>query len=461
MHIDKLLTQKVRKALWFSNAEGMAYGAFLGFGDHYLVAYAVALQTNSLQIGILCSLPGFLASLVQLFDSGLVRRLKSRKAVVLIFAMLQGLMLAPVMTLALVQGINPGWWLILFVTLYSIFGALIAPAWGSIMAEIVPQSLRGKYFARRGSFSTLVTIICFLVGGVFLNFLIGRALWGFAILFGVALGARLISWALLSRLYEMPGQDKVEERMKASEFTHGLVSTNLGRYMLFLFAMSFAVNIASPYFTVYQLRDLKFSYLTFAILETASSVATIFAITHWGRAADKGGNLRIVRLSAGLIPLVPLLWLVSTSPVYLGVVQVFSGFAWAGFNLCTVNYLYDATTSENRTRYLAYFNAGHGIAGGLGALAGGYLAPHLPYFLGYQVLTLLLVSGLLRAAVSLAFLPGIQEVRKVSAIPAAELFHILMGGRPVNRRISHRRFPHLHYQEPVAAKAKEAPPAHP
>lgn len=179
----------------FANYEGMAYGAFLGFGDHYIVAYAVALQSNSLQLGILCSLPGFLASVAQLWDADLSRLMKSRKAVVMTFALLQGAMLLPMLWLAFSFSGNEGWWLIFFASLYSAFGALVSPAWGSLMAEVVPDYLRGRYFALRGSLSTLATIATFLAGGIFLNLLVQKALWGFALLFGAALLARVVSWA--------------------------------------------------------------------------------------------------------------------------------------------------------------------------------------------------------------------------------------------------------------------------
>jgi MFS family permease len=200
------------------------------------------------------------------------------------------------------------------------------------------------------------------------------------------------------------------------------------------------------------------SYLAFATLGTASSVATLLTMTRWGRAADRVGNLKVMFLASALIPLVPLLWLVSADLAYLGFVQAFSGFAWAGFNLCSVNYLYDATTSENRTRYLAYFNSGNGLAGGLGALLGGYLAPRMPLINGYHILGLFLISGVLRAVVSLAFLPGIREVRRVSPVPAVELFHIVMGGRPVDRKMSHRRFYYLHHHEAAIQKPSKPGP---
>jgi MFS family permease len=218
--------------------------------------------------------------------------------------------------------------------------------------------------------------------------------------------------------------------------------------MLFLFSMNFAVNIASPYFAVYQLQDLKMSYFVFAALGTASSVATLLTMTRWGRAADRIGNLKVMYATSVLVPLIPLLWLVSTNLVYLIIVQVFSGLAWAGFNLCSVNYLYDATGAGDRTRYLAYFNCGNGLAAGAGALLGGFLITHMPALMGYQVLSIFLISGILRGATAIIFLPRLKEVRKVSKVPAAQLFHILTGGRPVDRRLSHRRISFFHHHEP-------------
>lgn len=447
MHLNGLSLAKVKRTLRFSTAEGMVYGAFLGFGDQYLVAYAIAIYADNLQIGLLSSIPGFIAALAQLWDVELARLMKSRKTLVLTFALLQALMFLPIIALAFFFRNHQAWWLIFFATLYSTFGALISPAWGSLMADIVPQNLRGKYFALRGSLSTSINIAAFLAGGIFLNFLVKKALWGFALLFGAAIVARLISWGLLTTLYEIPELQKTRGQMKARDFARDLVSTNLGRYILFLFAMSFVVNIASPYFTVYQLKDLKLSYLSFAVLQVISSLFTILAITHWGKAADRVGNLKMMFLASALIPLVPILWIISSNFTYLGFVQAFSGFAWAGFNLCSINYLYDATTPEDRTRYLAYYNAGNGIAGGIGALAGGYLIPYLPFLNGYQILSLFLISGVFRGMISILFLPRIKEVRKVRDVPASQLFHILMGGRPVDRRTSHRRTSHIHHHE--------------
>lgn len=457
--MNKQTVDQVKRTLRMSTGEGMAFGAFLGFGDHFIMAFAVAAGTESLYLGLLASIPGVLASLAQLFDTRLVRLLKSRKSVILVFTFAQALMFVPLIILAVGDVGHRGWWLVASATLYSIFGALVSPAWGSLMAEVVPDSMRGKYFSMRGRFSTLATVVTFLLAGVFLNALAQKQLWAFAMLFGAAIVARLLSWFFLTRLYEMPRSEAERLHSRAGQFVRDLPSTNLGKYLIFLFAMSFAVNIASPYFPVFELRDLKMSYFTFVGLETVSSLATLLALTHWGQAADRAGNRRMLMIASWSISFVPLLWLISQNTGYLGVAQVFSGLAWAGFNLCSVNYLFDATTHENRTRYLAYFNAGNGLAAGGGALLGAFLSTRLPGVGGYQILTLFLISGVMRLLVSFTLLPTVKEVRRVADMPAVELFHILMGGRPVMRRISHRRTIHVHDHDGPGVSVPATPAA--
>jgi len=113
--------------------------------------------------------------------------------------------------------------------------------------------------------------------------------------------------------------------------------------------------------------------------------------------------------------------------------------------LCSANYILDATNVENRVRYLALMNAAVGVASGIGALVGGFLLTHLPPLWGYHSLTLFLISGLLRAVVVAAMLPGLPEVRRVSMLTAMEAFHLVTGGRPLGRFGSFRRHHFFHH----------------
>ncbi len=101
-----------------------------------------------------------------------------------------------------------------------------------------------------------------------------------------------------------------------------------------------------------------------------------------------------------------------------------SGFAWSGFGLAAVNFVYEASEAKNRTKHIALFNATDGVAVCIGALIGGYLVPHLPAILGYQLRTLFTISGVLRGLVVVLMLRKILEVRRV---PKLSLFQFLMG----------------------------------
>ena len=122
-----------------------------------------------------------------------------------------------------------------------------------------------------------------------------------------------------------------------------------------------------------------------------------------------------------MIPFVPLIWLGSTNSVFLCFAQVFSGIAWGGFNLASVNFIYDSSESKSRSKYIAFYNALTGVALCLGALIGGYIIPILPPIFGNQILTLFVVSGVMRGLVAIFFLRFIGEVRHVPKVDTVKL----------------------------------------
>jgi hypothetical protein len=89
-----------------------------------------------------------------------------------------------------------------------------------------------------------------------------------------------------------------------------------------------------------------------------------------------------------------------------------------------VNFVYDASEPENRSKYIAIFNAMVGLFTCLGALVGGYLEPHLPAIFGYKLLTLFTISGLSRGAVAIFMFRFIREVRRV---PQMKDLQLLLG----------------------------------
>jgi MFS family permease len=195
-------------------------------------------------------------------------------------------------------------------------------------------------------------------------------------------------------------------------------------------ALSFSVNLAAPYFAVLMLQDLKFNYLTYTTVSLTATLTINFLCARWGSHADVVGNHKILRLTSRIICIIPLLWLVDQSPWFLIFAQIISGFAWAGFNLCASNYIFDAITPSKRPRCIAYFNVLNGLALCAGSLLGGYLVTHLPPIHGSPIFTLFIVSTVCRifAATTIHW---VKEVRPVEPIKSNDLFFSMVGVKPI------------------------------
>ena len=414
-------SEKVNKSLRYSILDGSAFSAMFGFTQNYISPFALALKATTAQIGLLTSIPSLMMALSQLSAPELVKKAGSRKAMILPAVLLHALMWLPIFLVPYLMPNHKVWWLIAFVTLSTVAGAIANPAWGSMMADLVPQRIRGRYFSARGRISNIVMLVFGFIAGGILQLVQPNVFVGFAILFGGAIVFRLISLYFLTRMYEPPDAKPQSKQGGLMDLIRDIGSSNLGHFTLFVALMSFCTNISAPFFTVYMLRDLHFSYLSFVIVNSAGSLATILFVTYWGRRADRAGNVRIIRIACFLIPLVPIAWLISKQVWFLVIVQTFASFAWAGFDLANVNFLYDAAPPEERTRRIALFNAMNGVAVCLGALTGGLLATRLPPLFGFSLLSLFALSGVLRAIVAAVLLRRVREVRSVPRVRLASL----------------------------------------
>jgi len=417
----------IRKTLKTSLLDGASHSAMLGLTQSYIIPFALALKATTAQVGLLSSIPSLTMALSQLFAPRLTERAGSRKRFILAVVLMHALMWIPVL---LVPYLFPGdkvWWLIGFMTLTAVFGSLANPAWGSMMADLVPENRRGRYFGLRGRICDFVMLIVSFAAGGILQWTTGNPFLGFSVIFGGATLSRLSSWYFLSRMYEPPLSKTQTNRGGLLIAMRKMRSSNLGRFIVFVSLVNFATCLAGPFFAVYMLRDLKFDYLTYVAINATSTITATIFLTIWGRRADRAGNIKVIKVTSCIIPLCPLIWLVSREVYYLMPIQVVAGFAWSGFNLASANFLYDASSRESRTQSIAIFNATNGVAMCLGALAGGYLAPRLPDFNGSNLLTLFLISGLLRGLIVFSLLRKISEVRPVQRVGTFEL----LLGRPV------------------------------
>ncbi len=408
--------------------DGAAFSAMQGLTQNYVTPFALELRATTTQIGFLSSIPNFLMAVFQLLAPRLSSRAGSRKGLILPVVFAHAMMFIP---LALLPFIIPGSkivWLIAFVTLSTVLGALANPAWGSMMADLVPSSLRGRYFGFRGRILIFIVLVSTLVAGGLLQVMKSRDVFiGFAILFGAAAVFRLISWYFLYKQYEPPMTQETGDSPGLWQLFKNLKSSNLGKFTIYVASINFVQMLSGPFFAVYMLRDLNWSYTYYMLIACTHALSQMAFQTFWGRRGDRMGNLMVVRVASIFLPILPINYLFSTNIVFLMGAEILSGFTWAGFNLGVTNFVYDSTNPAIRTKQIAIFNTLTGLAICSGALIGGFIAPRLPELLGYQLRTLFTISGVLRAVLAIILLRLIFEVRDV---PKVSLFQFLIGRLP-------------------------------
>ncbi len=426
--INPLRKDELRKTLRCSQQEAVASATMTGTSDNFLNAFAIYLQATALQMGWLTAIPQLFGAFCQIISVWLAKRV-ARKPLVVGAAIVQALVVAGMAVLALIYGLkgqqwNGVGWLIALAVAYFCCLNIIQPHWRAWMGSIVPQRRRGAFFAARSRLTMIASLLVFIAGGLILSAgdAVNRAWLGFALLFGLAALGRLSSSVLLAKMQDPdPDSGRISMRLLDSwrHVRESLKDPTFRHYSFFVASMQGVVAISAPFFAVYMLRDLHFTYLQFSLNSIASVATQVVMLRSWGRFSDRFGNHLVMVICSALIPIIPLLWLVSPNFYYLLFVQMVSGLFWSGFTLSTANYLYDIRPHQtNFALYAAIQSGTSALAVFCGALFGGYVARHAPeiaaaiadvWVPSNALFIVFVTTSILRLVVVLAYMPLLKE----------------------------------------------------
>jgi MFS family permease len=422
----------VERSLDASIKDGTAFAVMAGLGDATVVgACALFLGASKSAVALLVTLPVFLGACAQLLSPVLIERTGRRKLLFLAGSFVQALSWVP-MIAALFAPPPLGFWLLLGGFVLSFAAVHVGvPAWTSVMGDLVPPEVRGRYFGRRSALAFVMQFMAMLVAGAGLE-IYQRARHeklGFAVVFGGALLARLISVYYIARMAEPPYAPRHEDRFTFMQFLKRLPRSNFARFALFVASLNFSAHFVGCLFIPYWRETLAFSYVELMAVGSAIVFIQIPALPFWGRAADRFGNKRVLVVTSCGIAVLPMLWLLTTHVALAVFLQMWSGFFWSGFNQSVSNFLLDAVTPGKRARCTAYLNLLLNTGVLLGGLAGSWAITWVPVQLGpvtmpWPFWTVLVMSFLLRVLTLVLFLPRFREVRDVPQVGVVEmLFH--------------------------------------
>ena len=442
----KSVTEILREnpSLRHSIRDGNAFAIMTGTGEAYFGAFGIFLRATALQVGLLASLPAFLGAIVQGLSVLITERSSSRRTVVVRSVAANTAILAVISVFAICgfAGSNAAIVLIVLSSLYFIAIGFGAPAWNSLIGDLVPVKLRARFFAERNRQILMLTFFSLMGAGQILDLSKrwGVSAIGFACIFFIAAVARHLGMKELLLHDDPPYHPDSRQYFRFVDFIRRAPHSNFAKFVFFAAGVSLSAAIAGPYFSLYMLRDLKMSYFEYTLIAASAIATQSVTLGHWSGITDTFGSKRVLNVCSLGVGLVPILWVVSTATWYLILVQLYAGFMWAGYNLAVQNFTFDAVTPQKRARCAAYQGIISGFAVFIGSLAGGYLLDHVRAVTSFSdvrqmnptpIIIVFLVSGILRLFAVQIMLSKFREVRDVAQVSHKEFFFRVAHVRPI------------------------------
>ncbi len=380
----QLTEQQVQTGLKLVIKDGLAAEAMTALtGGAFLVSMALLMGASNFQIGVLAALPTF-TNIFQLLSIWLVKKYNNRRAVSVICAFLARFPLLIIGTLPLLfSSATTIQVLIFFLFFYYFFGSIAGPSWNSWMKDLVPEKVLGTYFSHRSRLTQMLNVIMSLTIAFMLDFVKKHnpdaVLTAYACMFiaGGAIG--LCGAFFLSRTPEPQSQLANENIFKL--FKKPLKNGNFRNLLIFNSAWVFALNIATPFFSVYMMKTIGLPLSYIIALGILTQLSSIGSIKLWGRYADSYSNKTIIAIGAPLYICCIIAWCFVgasanefTNVILLAIINIITGIATAGINLSLTNIGLKLAPREDAIVYLSTKNIITAFFSSIAPLIGGWLA---------------------------------------------------------------------------------------
>lgn len=352
-------------------------------GGAFLVAMALLMGASNLQIGLLAALPTF-TNIFQLLSIWLVQRYNNRRAIAVVCAWLARFPLLIAGSLPLFFSSSASIQLfIFFLFFYYFFGSIAGPSWNSWMKDLVPDKILGTYFAKRSSYTQTLNAILSIILALIVDHIKKKhpeyELTIYAVMFMAAAVTGIIGAFILAGAPEPKSYLAKENIFKL--FSRPLKDANFRRLLIFNSAWVFALNIATPFFTVFMMKTLGLSLSYIIGLTILSQLCSILTIRIWGAFADRYSNKTIIAIGAPLYIICIIAWcfvgIYSTfwhNLALLVGIHILTGISTAGINLSLTNIGLKLATKEEAVVYLSAKNIIPSFFSSIAPLIGGGMA---------------------------------------------------------------------------------------
>ncbi len=324
--------------------------------------------------------------------------------------------------------------LLLFVTACSAALQVVGQnAWSAWMGDVVPSSLRGRFFGARSVRVMFGASAASLLSASVLESAWPRALTLPAIA-GLVCVSGVVSCVLLARQLA-PAVPRA--RPSLGGYLEALRDPRARGLLVYQLAWGIAVAPGAAFFSVHVLGTLHAGFFVLAAHTLGIALMRALCSPAWGRVVDRVGARPVLVLCSAGVSVMPLLWCI-TSPANLWPLvldSMISGCVWGGHGIAAFQLPLGIATPARRPYYLALFAMAAGIGFSMSTLLAGQLASALggP---GADLTPLFLASALGRFSCAWLAL-GVHDGRSAGADRTPWAWLSRRASPPSERRAAH------------------------
>jgi MFS family permease len=350
-----------------------------------LTAFALHLGASNTTIGLLAA-AAFWVQLLQAPGVLLVEKFRARKRIAVLASLISRCALLGMALLAIAPRGGP-YTLAALVALQVFYGAIATfggCAWNAWVRDLAPEARMGQIFAKRTINATLVGLVASLAAAFALDRAPEGSTWrpmAFAGLYVLGFIGALLSCRELALTPE-PQMPAPADRVKLLPLLRApLRDQNFRRLIVFLASWQFAVNLATPFFTVFFVKQLGLNITFVVILGMVSQATNVLALRSWGLLSDRFANKSVLAVAAPIFILC-IAGMVGASQItdrvwvmaYLIALHALMGLATAGVTLSSGNIAMKLSPRGSATAYIAANALISSAAAGLAPVLGGMFA---------------------------------------------------------------------------------------
>jgi len=376
----------------------------------FIAGFAKMLGMSQGLIGIISAIP-MLANVIQLIGGIYFKNITQYKLPITFMSFIVRSLIGTIyfIPLLFIKSTHQAVSLIIIYAIVNFGIAFLNPGVVNWIMDLVPQSIRGEFFARREMFTMIIAAIGELILAQMLDIfkLRGVERLGFKIL-----GIIVIIWAFMSiytlSYFKEPIRLKKTNKLKPKQELSRLFQDSNFKKLGVLYAIwNFALYTGMLYIAIYMISNLQMSYLYVMIMSMLTLGFRVLSVKLWGKFVETHMWSKAVQIGAVLLGLsTGMLFFANpiTALFILPISHILSGIAWGSIGITFFNLQVMFAPDEERTLYIGTLASISGIFGFIATLGSGFFIDNFSdihiNILGFPINNIqivFMVSGILLA----------------------------------------------------------------